>query len=215
MFFALYKQKPFDKPKQNGIGSFNKDDDVYRVCSLKVLRGIRLPYSYIYPDIRIDHPWCGEVYSWWDNFVTTEYYYKKKHLYIYGPSNVGLVKLYGKVRLQSVMWILDNFDLHHIRHINPGGTFSQGEADKLGGYYNSKYNEENLPGGGAYHFPAVMVTNDLSGMGPKFIEYFYDNASTIGDVAQDLWNPPKTKDVGETTVASFKKKIVTPRYACM
>ncbi|KAK9512328.1 hypothetical protein O3M35_000776 [Rhynocoris fuscipes] len=78
------------------------------------------------------------------------------------------------------MWILDNFDLHHIRHINPGGTFSAGEAEKLGGYYNSKYNEVNLPGDGVYHFPY-------------------------------LWNPPKTKDVGETTVASFKKKIITPR----
>ncbi|KAK9496827.1 hypothetical protein O3M35_012947 [Rhynocoris fuscipes] len=48
-------------------------------------------------------------------------------------------------------------------------------------------------------------------MGPKFVEYFYDNSSTLSDVNNDLWNPPKTKDVGETTVAHFKKKVVTPR----
>ncbi|KAK9510795.1 hypothetical protein O3M35_005507 [Rhynocoris fuscipes] len=76
------------------------------------------------------------------------------------------------------MWILDNFDIHHIRHINSGGI-SQGDANKLGGYYNSKYNEENLPGEGYYHFPNTITT--------------------------------QTKDVGETTVAQFKKKIIGSR----
>ncbi|KAK9506903.1 hypothetical protein O3M35_008752 [Rhynocoris fuscipes] len=75
------------------------------------------------------------------------------------------------------MWILDNFDIHHIRHIN-SGNITQGDANKLGGYYNSKYNEENLPG---------------------------------FDIKNVLFTPPKTKDVGETTVAQFKKKIIGPR----
>ncbi|KAK9512318.1 hypothetical protein O3M35_000770 [Rhynocoris fuscipes] len=75
------------------------------------------------------------------------------------------------------MWILDNFDIHHIRHIN-SGDITAGDANKLGGYYNSKYNEENLPG---------------------------------FDIKNVLFNPPKTKDVGKTTVAHFKKKVIGSR----
>ncbi|KAK9510105.1 hypothetical protein O3M35_004960 [Rhynocoris fuscipes] len=75
------------------------------------------------------------------------------------------------------MWILDNFDIHHLRHIN-SGEITAGDAKKLGGYYNSKYNEENLPG---------------------------------FDIKNVLFNPPKTKDVGETTVAHFKKKVIGSR----
>lgn len=46
-------------------------------------------YSYIYPRINFNFAWTNEVYEWYDTFVSTCWYPKKKHLYIYGPSNFG------------------------------------------------------------------------------------------------------------------------------
>ncbi|KAK9512313.1 hypothetical protein O3M35_000767 [Rhynocoris fuscipes] len=125
----------------------------------------------------------------------------------------GYVKRFGKDKLLCVLWILDSFDIHQVRHINPGGI-SKRDADKIGGYYNSKYNEENFEGA-AYHFPPNLI-NDLTASGNRVVEYFYENAATKNDVTSNLWTPPKTKDLGETTVAHFKNKVITPktRFRC-
>uniref|UniRef100_T1HU41 Uncharacterized protein n=1 Tax=Rhodnius prolixus TaxID=13249 RepID=T1HU41_RHOPR len=68
---------------------------------------------------------------------------------------------------------------------------SKNEFDKLGGYYNTKYNEENLQVG-TYRFPKDLTINDFSGTGHKVFEYFYNNAYTQNDITQTAFSIPKT-----------------------
>lgn len=46
-------------------------------------------YSYLYPIVLFDTYWFLKLFEWYRNFVSTEYYYKKRHVYIWGRSNVG------------------------------------------------------------------------------------------------------------------------------
>lgn len=46
-------------------------------------------WCYLGPLVIPDLQWCKDVYDWYVNFVSTSYYTKKKHLYLYGQSNVG------------------------------------------------------------------------------------------------------------------------------
>lgn len=46
-------------------------------------------YSYLGPIVLFDSIWSLNVFEWYRNYVSTNYYYKKKHLYLYGPSNIG------------------------------------------------------------------------------------------------------------------------------
>lgn len=44
---------------------------------------------YIWPCILYDVKWFLDLYDWYVNFVSTVHYRKKKHCYLFGPSNVG------------------------------------------------------------------------------------------------------------------------------
>lgn len=46
-------------------------------------------YSYIGPWVDFDLDWCNKVLDWYINYVSTSYYFKKKHLYLYGDTNMG------------------------------------------------------------------------------------------------------------------------------
>lgn len=46
-------------------------------------------YSYFGPLVIPPTEWCLQVYKWYRDYVSTAYYPKKKHLYLYGDSNVG------------------------------------------------------------------------------------------------------------------------------
>lgn len=46
-------------------------------------------YCYIGPIVLFDVDWCLDVFEWYRDFVSTSFYFKKKHLYLYGVTNVG------------------------------------------------------------------------------------------------------------------------------
>lgn len=46
-------------------------------------------YSYIWPWVGLDVDWFYKFESWYVNFVSTKFYHKKKHCYLWGISNAG------------------------------------------------------------------------------------------------------------------------------
>lgn len=54
---------------------------------------IHLDYSaktvYLWPCVLYDVKWFLDLFDWYSTFVSTLHYRKKKHMYLYGPSNVG------------------------------------------------------------------------------------------------------------------------------
>lgn len=66
---------------------------------------------------------------------------------------------------------------------------SKNEFDKLSGYYNTKYHEENLQAG-TYHFLEDITINVLSGTGQKVFEYFYNNSYTKKGITQTAFTIP-------------------------
>lgn len=76
---------------------------------------------YISPLVMFDYDWCREVYAWYYNFVSTKYYHKKKHIYLYGPSNVGksyfarhlVSHLGGYVYYPSRQYPFGSLDVYH------------------------------------------------------------------------------------------------------
>uniref|UniRef100_T1HRX9 Homeobox domain-containing protein n=1 Tax=Rhodnius prolixus TaxID=13249 RepID=T1HRX9_RHOPR len=87
---------------------------------------------------------------------------------------------------------------------------SKNEFDKLSGYYNTKYNEENLQIG-TYHFPKDLTINDFSATGPTVFEYFYNNAYTKNDISQTSFSIPKTVEMGYSSTNVYKRRTITPR----
>lgn len=92
-------------------------------------------FCYIGPIILPPQTWVSEVFEWYVDFVSTTHYYKKKHLYLYGRTNVGksffirlLLRYLGNLvyvpsyshyfetlseNHRAIFW--DEFDYHRVR----------------------------------------------------------------------------------------------------
>lgn len=87
-FYYLTKMTNFQFTHPFVVEHWNKYNFLMKMFN-EIKSSMNPKFSWVYPDIRYDVCWAREVYDWWDNFVSTTYYYKKLHLYLYGDSNIG------------------------------------------------------------------------------------------------------------------------------
>lgn len=74
-------------------------------------------FCYLGPIVLFDSVWSLKVYEWYRNFVSTSYYYKKKHFYLYGSSNFGktyFISLLTKYLFNRVYYVSDGQPLFDI-----------------------------------------------------------------------------------------------------
>lgn len=143
---------------------------------------------YIWPWISYDLPWCLSVEKWYIDFVSCKYYHKKKHLYLYGDSNVGkstLVRYFLRDLGNRVYYAADaypfggynssihrcvvfdefyykNYDMQLLNRFLEGSEF----------YCNQKYIPERLD---RNESPCIIISN----YPPPQLDYFINRLLVI------------------------------------
>lgn len=56
---------------------------------LKIHKKYNRVTVFLWPIVLFDVQWFLDLYNWYSSFVSCEHYHKKKHMYLWGPSNMG------------------------------------------------------------------------------------------------------------------------------
>lgn len=166
-------------------------------------------YSYIWPWIGLDVDWFYEFESWYLNFVSTKWYHKKKHCYLYGISNAGkstacrllLSCLFNRVYYASDAYpfggffssthraiVFDEFD---IRKYDLSVLNKCLEGNEF--HCNQKYIAERIE---TCHVPVIFISNDE----PPNIDSFLNRVVVIRCFSSVQFSDPIIEEVDSVII---------------
>lgn len=142
---------------------------------------------YIAPLVMFEQEWCRKVYDWFYSFVSTKYYFKKKHIYLYGDSNIGksyfvrhlVGHLGGYIFYPSRQFPFGSLDVYHKVIVWDEFSFDDINHDYLklvlsGETFpiNQKYIPERLFN---VNIPIIMLSNHL----PLYDDWFQNRCIIV------------------------------------